>query len=248
MENKKPKKYTVPLPAKQEGEAGERPNIVNFFKSMEEAHREYGNSPNLFRYVQALDSYIDELHPTPAPAQGEFDLIESEIYKHLNSLPYEGGYPIGWEKTLAQHLAKTFALPAQGEAIKGDYLMLDTIDSDQVKVECGQDAINYVYHNYIEGNQIHPDFSSFEIYKKVGSVYVIEDGDNVTEISCKINPETEQGEAYPAAFFDWINTAGWHKNKYGWYDPSVSSTKYYTTPELYSGPYQQHLKTKEVIK
>ncbi len=32
--------------------------------------------------------------------------IETEIYQHLNSLPYAGGYPNDWIDTLASHIGK----------------------------------------------------------------------------------------------------------------------------------------------
>lgn len=34
--------------------------------------------------------------------------IEQEIYTHLDSLPYAGGYPYDWKESLAKHLYATF--------------------------------------------------------------------------------------------------------------------------------------------
>ena len=46
-----------------EQSAEERPKIEDYFKkgvTMSEVHKEYTGSPVLFKYAQALDSYIDE--------------------------------------------------------------------------------------------------------------------------------------------------------------------------------------------
>ena len=34
--------------------------------------------------------------------------IRTQIYRHLDSLPYAGGYPSDWHHTLAAHLGKWF--------------------------------------------------------------------------------------------------------------------------------------------
>ena len=47
----------------QQPEQEERPKIEDYFEhgvTMSEVHKEYTGSPALFKYAQALDSYIDE--------------------------------------------------------------------------------------------------------------------------------------------------------------------------------------------
>ena len=34
------------------------------------------------------------------------DEIETQIYRHLETLPYAGGYPHDWKETLSIHLGK----------------------------------------------------------------------------------------------------------------------------------------------
>lgn len=51
-------------------EDAERPKITDYFPDMAAAHDEYTKSPSLFKYVQALDNYTDELEQSESRLKG----------------------------------------------------------------------------------------------------------------------------------------------------------------------------------
>ncbi len=53
---------------------------------------------------------------------------------------------------------------------KKNLVMYDSIDGEMIEVDSVEDARDYVRENYTEGSSMHPDFSSFDVYEKVGQV------------------------------------------------------------------------------
>lgn len=53
-------------------------------------------------------------------------------------------------------------------------VMHNIIDNELVEVDSIEDARGYVKANFVEGGSMHPDFRSFDVYEKVGQVFVEE--------------------------------------------------------------------------
>lgn len=58
------------------------------------------------KWLSYRDELIEMFKPTPSVSAEDF---RKQIFSHLNSLPYAGGYPGDWHETLANHLSTYFA-------------------------------------------------------------------------------------------------------------------------------------------
>jgi len=72
------------------------------------------------------------------------------------------------------------------------YFLKDTINGEFEGIDSVSDAKQYVRDCFVDNDSIHPDFQSFDIYKKVGNVYIIEEGETVVGIEADIiDPESQ---------------------------------------------------------
>lgn len=79
--------------------------------------------------------------------------------------------------------------------------MYDNIDGDFIEVDSLEDARKYVKENYVEEDSMHPDFTHFDVFKKVGEVYVEEDAEG-NAVAIKTKNESASPEA--VEFAEWI--------------------------------------------
>jgi hypothetical protein len=80
---------------------------------------------------------------------------------------------------------------------KAGFKIYDDICNEMVEVDSLRDARKYVMSEYTEGEAMHPDFSSFDVYQKVGSIDVVEangiaKGFEITTIAGAFHPITEE--------------------------------------------------------
>lgn len=80
----------------------ERPKIENFFPDgLCQAHSQYSVAPDLFRYSQSLDNYIDHIKEVEKTKfKKAFDLLE-DLHSEQNGPPlYDGKSEIAWQKVM----------------------------------------------------------------------------------------------------------------------------------------------------
>jgi hypothetical protein len=94
------------------------------------------------------------------------------VYEHIGGDPTTPS-PVG-------EGVKVATTPTSGGAEQ--LFIKDDIAGDMEPITTMQDAIKYVRENYTEGETMHPDFTSFDIYLKVGSVNAVIENDVCTKI------------------------------------------------------------------
>lgn len=105
----------------------------------------------------------------------------------------------------------------------------DTIEGEFIEVGSLEEARKYVIENFTEGNTMHPDFFSFDVFKKVGDVYVIEDNGKAVKIDCRTTDSPSPSPAQEAVeFAEWISNNQFTYDGYTW-----KSTKIHYSPEHY---------------
>lgn len=73
-------------------------------------------------------------------------------------------------------IESTKNIAAVSDAVESEgFVVYDSIDGEFREIEKMEEAIQYVKGSYVDGHEMHPDFDSFDIYKKVAEVYVEED-------------------------------------------------------------------------
>lgn len=102
-----------------------------------------------------------------------------------------------------QEALSAFNPPAPAQGVEEVLVMFDWIDDEFVEIQTIEQGIRYVRENYVDGDSMHPDFDSFDVYKKVGDVHVSEDKDgNATGIFSRW--QQERGGEYQDRVNDWM--------------------------------------------
>ena len=118
------------------------------------------------------------------------------------------------------------------------FVMHDTIDGEMVEVGSIKEARDYVKESYVEGTSMHPDFASFNVYEKVGEVFVQEnEKEEATGIGYLIYDEFSadvQAREKSISFAEWIYTHWYKWGSDGLWWERISNTGGYRTEEMYN--------------
>lgn len=130
------------------------------------------------------------------------------IGKVKDAFYYRDGHPRDgylWSQFNSAHDLAASARYHQEPVETEGLVMWNDIDNELIDIDKPEDAKKYVMDNYVDGNEMHPDFSSFPIFKKVGSVGCKEDGDVVTGIYVSINAQPQSPVAERDERLVWVS-------------------------------------------
>ena len=133
------------------------PLYEGFLKSPKEVFDWFKNRLSE-KTVDDVIEWLDETEqPTPAPIS-ERDL-ESQINKHLNTLPYAGGFPYDWKETLAKSLYSWLTQNNLREGVESAKGLLNEILHDDSQRGLLQDTVITRKHNGLEYDMVRKDLA-----------------------------------------------------------------------------------------
>jgi len=96
----------------------------------------------------------------------------------------------------------------EGEVDDG-LVMYDNINGDFIEIASIEDGIKYIRECYTDGGEIHNEFVSFNVYKKMGEIDLTEKDDVVTSI--KFTPNSEPNDERSVATEDQSGNESWQQ-------------------------------------